>query len=156
MLLTLVGALGGALINVIPTLIAYFIRREDTAQLKAKYEYELAKTKLEADVSIARQQMETDLVAESNERVAIDADVQRSDVGGFWSTVRTSIRPVITYSMFMCFIGLKGFAFYHSIFILNYDVLIALDYIWDPQTEAIFAAIVGFWFGSRAIEKFTR
>ena len=27
------------------------------------------------------------------------------------------------------------------------------DVIWDEQSQAIFAAITSFWFGSRAIEK---
>jgi hypothetical protein len=28
--------------------------------------------------------------------------------------------------------------------------------IWDDQTSAIFGAIIGFWFGGRAIEKLMR
>jgi hypothetical protein len=27
------------------------------------------------------------------------------------------------------------------------------DVIWDPQSQSIFAAIISFWFGSRAVEK---
>jgi GH24 family phage-related lysozyme (muramidase) len=29
----------------------------------------------------------------------------------------------------------------------------AIVIIWDPETQAIFAAIVSFWFGSRAFSK---
>jgi hypothetical protein len=29
----------------------------------------------------------------------------------------------------------------------------ALDILWNDDTKAIFAAIISFWFGSRAIEK---
>jgi len=30
------------------------------------------------------------------------------------------------------------------------------ELLWDPETKAIFAAIISFWFGSRAIEKARR
>ena len=29
----------------------------------------------------------------------------------------------------------------------------AINLLWDDETKAIFAAIISFWFGSRAIEK---
>jgi hypothetical protein len=29
----------------------------------------------------------------------------------------------------------------------------ALNTLWDDDTKAIFAAIISFWFGSRAVEK---
>ena len=29
----------------------------------------------------------------------------------------------------------------------------AIKLLWDDETKAIFAAIISFWFGSRAIEK---
>jgi hypothetical protein len=28
-----------------------------------------------------------------------------------------------------------------------------MNHVWDDETQAIFAAIISFWFGSRAIEK---
>jgi hypothetical protein len=32
----------------------------------------------------------------------------------------------------------------------------AIQLLWDEDTKAIFAAIISFWFGSRAIEKARR
>ena len=29
----------------------------------------------------------------------------------------------------------------------------AIQLLWDDETKAIFAAIISFWFGSRAVEK---
>ena len=36
------------------------------------------------------------------------------------------------------------------------DVSSAIQILWDEDTKAIFAAIVSFWFGSRAIDKARR
>jgi hypothetical protein len=33
------------------------------------------------------------------------------------------------------------------------DLTQALNVLWDDDTKAIFAAIISFWFGSRAIDK---
>ena len=33
------------------------------------------------------------------------------------------------------------------------DFAEAINLLWDDETKAIFAAIISFWFGSRAIEK---
>lgn len=163
MLLTIISALGGALINVLPTIVAYFIRREDTVQQRDKYEYELEKVRLQGqmNLAIAEAQVQNEIViantkADIAEGDAIRASDAASVGNGFWAAVRTSIRPVVTYTFFLAFMGIKGFSFYHAVFVLEYDILMALDYIWNPETQAIFAAIMGFWFGSRALEKFSR
>jgi len=36
------------------------------------------------------------------------------------------------------------------------DFAEAIQLLWDEDTKAIFAAIISFWFGSRAIEKARR
>jgi hypothetical protein len=33
------------------------------------------------------------------------------------------------------------------------DLNATLDVVWDEQTEGLFAAIISFWFGSRAMPK---
>lgn len=158
MLLTIISALGGAAINVLPSIIGYFLRREQTVQQRDKYKHEIEMLRLEAEYKL--NETRAKVVGETNdarisERDRIRAADSSSHSSGFWGFVRASIRPVITYSLFISFVAIKGFAFYHATFIIGYDVLMALDYIWDPETQAIFAAVVGFWFGSRAIEKFS-
>ena len=75
---------------------------------------------------------------------------------GFFGGMRKSVRPVITYLFFGLFAAVKG----TSIFVLLGDQELtavslnaALVKVWDPETQAMFAAIISFWFGSRAIEK---
>lgn len=155
MLLTIISALGGAAINIIPSIFAYLVRREDTVQQRDKYEHEIEVLRLKGDQAALQAEVRID-----DARVAERDRLRSADVSsyssGFWGFVRASIRPVITYTLFMSFVAIKGFAFYHATFVIGYDILMALDFIWDPETQAIFAAVIGFWFGSRAMEKISR
>jgi hypothetical protein len=53
------------------------------------------------------------------------------------------------------FVIIKGSAAYVMIQNGN-DIPTMLQAIWDIETMAIFGSIMGFWFGSRAIEKFRK
>lgn len=65
--------------------------------------------------------------------------------------LRSSVRPVITYVFFGAFIGLKLMSMHHAIWYDHTKVVDVLPIIWDEGTEALFALVLAFWFGSRAI-----
>lgn len=151
MLLTVISALGGLLVNVIPAVISYLIRREQTVETKARleYEYKIAQLKVEGQISAE------DIKASSAERESI-RDHDRSTYNtGFFGAVRASIRPLITLILFFSFVTIKGYAFWWAMN-LGYDMMDVVEQVWDQPTQAMFAAILGFWFGSRTVEKFTR
>ena len=62
------------------------------------------------------------------------------------------VRPAITYGMFFLLILVDAFGFYYAI---RTDVAfdVALDKIWDSDTQLIWGSIVSFWFGSQAFSK---
>ena len=62
------------------------------------------------------------------------------------------MRPFITYVFFITFIGVKVTLVWNTIK-NGGDLNATLDVVWDEQTEALFAAIISFWFGSRAMPK---
>jgi hypothetical protein len=62
------------------------------------------------------------------------------------------VRPFITYVFFLTFIGVKITIVWDTIN-KGGDLNATLDVVWDEQTEALFAAIISFWFGSRAMPK---
>tara|TARA_R110002072_G_scaffold246432_1_gene405672 strand:- start:11632 stop:11793 length:162 start_codon:yes stop_codon:yes gene_type:complete len=33
------------------------------------------------------------------------------------------------------------------------EFVVALPQVWDPETQALFAAVMSFWFGQRALAK---
>ena len=67
--------------------------------------------------------------------------------------LRSSVRPVITYAFFLLFTAIKVSALYVLVFDQGLDFVIALPQIWDPETQALFAAVMSFWFGQRALAK---
>jgi hypothetical protein len=70
--------------------------------------------------------------------------------------LRSSVRPVITYVFFGAFIGLKLMSMHHAIWYDHTKVVDILPIIWDEGTEALFALVLAFWFGSRAIAHIRR
>lgn len=67
--------------------------------------------------------------------------------------LRASVRPVITYAFFGLFAGLKILAFCHALSVDHASALGSLPVIWDENADALFGAVLGFWFGSRIISR---
>lgn len=148
-MLTLLSTLFGLLSSLLPTIVNIFQKKVDYA-----HEIELKKLEYEAarDGIFAQQEM-ADYRAIVNEGESVRSHDSDIEYPGFWSSVRASIRPVITYAFFIVFVGVKLAAF---AVMVDKGVTPAdlLNLIWDEETMAIFSAIMGFWFGSRAIMKF--
>lgn len=70
--------------------------------------------------------------------------------------LRASVRPLLTYSFFIFFVVIKLSAFKILVYEQNVDVERVLTLIWDPETQALFSAVISFWFGSRAFSKIRR
>jgi hypothetical protein len=70
---------------------------------------------------------------------------------GFVGGLRKSVRPVITYLFFALFATVKVTSLLQALESQDFYAAIAL--VWDEETQIIFAAIMGFWFGSRALDK---
>jgi hypothetical protein len=62
--------------------------------------------------------------------------------------VRALVRPAITFGLFAIFLFVELFgcwyAYYNSV-----DFKVALDLLWDNETQIVWASIVGFYFGTR-------
>jgi hypothetical protein len=65
---------------------------------------------------------------------------------------RAMVRPAITYGLFVLFgfVEIFGFWFaYHK----EVPFEVALDLLWDNETQIIWASVVSFWFGTQAFGK---
>jgi hypothetical protein len=60
---------------------------------------------------------------------------------------------MITYAFFLLFAAAKGAGLYMLIAVEGLILVEALPQIWDPETQALFAAVMSFWFGQRALTK---
>jgi len=77
------------------------------------------------------------------------------DAGGFINALRGSVRPVITYVFFGLFVAIKVTAIVALMGAGN-DLGRSLSLIWDDATSGLFAAIISFWFGGRAVSKYMK
>ena len=71
---------------------------------------------------------------------------------GWVETLRASVRPVITYGFFALFALVKLVTFANFLS-KNGNVADSIILIWDAETQVLFATIISFWFGQRALMK---
>lgn len=146
---TAIASILGALTGMVPSLLDFFKVRENNKQ-----ELELAKLQMEA----AKQGHQFDLEkirtqSDAQQQQSLYAFDNQSSGSAFMDAFRASVRPVITYCFFVMWIGIEL-----TVTIIGIrrgtDLLSLLKAVWDENTQAMFAAIVSFWFGNRMIEKF--
>lgn len=148
-MITLLSTIFGVISSLLPNIVKIFEKR-----IEYKYELELTKIRLDAarEGLVMQTQIEA-IKADTAEGESVRRHDRNIEYTGFWAALRASIRPTITYLFFALFCGIKIAAF--SIMAdsgASPTELLLL--VWDTETMAIFSAIIGFWFGSRAIEKF--
>jgi hypothetical protein len=75
------------------------------------------------------------------------------DAGGFVNALRGSVRPVITYAFFGLFVAVQVVIMV-KVMAEGGDWASAVTLMWTPETSGLFAAIMSFWFGNRAVSKY--
>jgi hypothetical protein len=64
---------------------------------------------------------------------------------------RAFTRSFITYGLFILFAFVEIFGFYYAVK-TGVDFSIALDVLWDNETQIVWASVVSFWFGTQAFK----
>jgi len=154
---TLISFLSGGL----PNLLGFFQDKSDKkhememARLQTERELQMLERGYQAQVhveEIKTQQIE--MQTQAQERASLYAhDIEISKGASQWVVnARAMVRPAITYGMFLMFMFVEIFGFwfaYHRE--VSFDI--ALDLLWDNETQIIWASIVSFWFGTQAFSK---
>lgn len=152
MLSGLLGSVLGFGGSVVPAITDHF-------KTKANNKFELAKMEKMAELRAAgfdhEMRMFETQAADNEHARLIEHDISINQGTGFIAGLQKSVRPIITY----CFFGL--FAVIEVTLLMEAlekgtDFAEAINILWDDDTKAIFAAIISFWFGSRAIDKSRR
>jgi len=148
-MISLLGTLLGFGTSIVPEILGYFkqaqVNKQELAMLeaKAKYAEQLSTLKVQ----------ELDAQAEIEETKGLYSHDRSIDAGGFVNALRGSVRPVLTYAFFSLFATIKGVTLYAMVSTSGMDLTAGLLTIWDGETQAIFSAIIAFWFGNRAMSK---
>jgi len=148
MLITLLSPFLGIIGSLLPSVVRIFERKQEL-----KFQSETMKMQLE----LARQNAQIQIAVEDAKADAADAESVRSydnnvDGGNFINALRASLRPVITYTFFIVFMAIKLTVLFVMID-QGASMEAMLKAIWDQDTMALFGTVMGFWFGSRILEK---
>ena len=147
-MIALLSPLFGILAGILPTVLTLIQRR-----MELKYQIQLAQLKIDAatkgmELNVQAQDINA-IVTEGANLRAHDASI---DGGQFINTLRASIRPVITYAFYFMFVTIKLTA--GAVMVAQgVNTIEILNAVWDTHTAALFGAVMGFWFGSRAVTK---
>ena len=151
-MLSILGSLLGFASSAVPAITDSFARKADQ-----KHEIEKMKTMAE----LRAQGYDHDLKMyetmgndKEHDRL-IQHDISINKGTGFIAGLQKSVRPVITYAFFGLFATIEITLLMEDLE-KGTDFSEAINLLWDEETKAIFAAIISFWFGSRAVEKARR
>ena len=148
-MMTLLGSLLGFGTSFLPEILNFFKKSQEN-------KHELQKMQMEMELMAKRSELkiqELDKQAEIKETEGLYKH-DSVDAGGFINALRGSVRPIITYAFFGLFVAIKVTALLSLMGNGGMDLTMALDTIWDDQTAGLFAAIMSFWFGNRAVSKY--
>ena len=156
LLTTLISFLAGGL----PKLMDFFQDKSDK-----KHELELAKMQTERELQMLKEgyvaqarveEIRTEQIAiqsAEKEREALYAhDIAIGQGAAQWViNARAFTRSFITYGLFILFAFVEIFGFYYAVK-TGVDFSIALDVLWDDETQIVWASVVSFWFGTQAFK----
>lgn len=147
-MITLLASLAGFLSSIIPELIKYFIDKNDK-----KHELQI----LEQQIKLKKQFSENrlDEINIANFDKEYQALYKTFKTGICWvDALNGSVRPVLAYSFF----AIYGFIKYlqYSIIASSLNINDIITILWSVEDQAIFAGIISFYFGQRALSKIKR
>jgi len=143
-----ITAILGFLASVGPALVQLFTLKENNAQ-------QLAVRKLELEAARQGTALQIDLAsAQADVRQADNLYGFASGASGyrFVDALAVLVRPYITMVMFHLWLAIELSLLIYGIN-QGYDIGQLYKLIWDEPTQAIFAAIMGFWFGNRMLNR---
>ena len=151
-MLSILGSLLGFASSAVPAITDSFARKQDN-------KHELDKMKMMAELRSAGYDHDLKayeaMGADKEHDRLIQHDIAINQSSGIIAGLQKSVRPVITYAFFLLFATIEIVLLMEALE-KGTDFAEAIQLLWDDETKAIFAAIISFWFGSRAIDKARR
>jgi UDP-N-acetylglucosamine enolpyruvyl transferase len=148
-MLTLLGSLLGFISSLVPQCLKLWQDRQDRKQELAIIDRQMKQARLGHQQRLEEINVQADI---SQSQALYQHDSQLS--GSPWvESLRASVRPLITYAFFALFATIKISALYVLVVDQGWSLAVAMPEIWGEETQALFSAVLGFWFGNRSINK---
>ena len=144
-MLSLLGSGLGFLTAFLPKVLNFFEEKRDQ-----NHELKVMDKQLDQQKVLGQQKMQM---------VNIDADIRETEAlqkshstitrhASQWAiTLAATVRPIITYLFFAEFMILTWLMAFNAIDTYTYEM------IWNNEMQAIWAAVVAFWFGQRSFNR---
>jgi hypothetical protein len=145
-MIALLGSLLGFGTSFLPQVMGFF-------QAKQEHKNKLETMRLQGEMAAQGVQLELQVLdkkAEIEETKALYSYANAS--GGFTAALAGSVRPVITYLFFALFMATK-IVIMVKVTEQGGNWMDSVELMFDDETKALFAAIISFWFGNRAVSK---
>ena len=148
-MIALLGSALGFGTSFLPQVLGFFQKKQDHKNRieELKMQGELAALGVTHDIQ------KLDKQAEIAETKALYEFANPSS--GFAAGLSASVRPVITYLFFGLFLAVKAVILLKAME-AGGDWKDAVPLMFDTETQALFSAIIAFWFGQRSVNKFMR
>jgi hypothetical protein len=146
-MLTLLGSVLGFMGSLVPEIFKYVRDRSDQSHELAILDRQVEMMKLRHAQNVEELQMigETEALKVMYKYPA--------KMGVRWvDALSGSVRPVITYAFFMLYLGMKmvqTYGLWQELTVSGWEMLV--EKIWSEEDQILFAAVVSFWFGQRAL-----
>ena len=148
-MLTLLGSLLGFGSSLLPKVFEFFQERADRAHELAIIDRQMEQMKLGSALKLEEINAKAD-IAETKAIYKPDASIKPAT----WvDNLRGSVRPIVTYLLLLTFIGIQAAGFYMLVNVEGAAVYEAIMAINSENFQAMLAAVISFWFGSRAMNR---
>ena len=144
-MLSLLGSLLGFGTSFLPKLLGFFEEKRDQA-----HDLKLIDKQLEQQIKLGEQKLQfMNVEADIRETEALQKSQTKMTVkSSQWViNLSSSVRPIMTYLLFLEFMILTFMLAFNSIDLEMYNR------IWSNEIQAVWAAVVSFWFGQRSFNR---
>jgi len=144
-MLSLIGSLLGFGTSFLPKVLNFFEEKRDQA-----HELKLMDKQLEQQIKLGEQKLQfMNVEADIRETEALQKNqAQITMKSSTWVVnLSATVRPVMTYLLFIEFMVLTFMLAFNWIDLQMYDR------IWSNEIQAVWAAVVSFWFGQRSFNR---
>ena len=144
-MITLLASLVGFISSLIPEIMKFFIDRNDK-----KHEIEILEHQMKLKKMGNSSQLE-EIIALNN-IIESQAIYKTYKTGICWvDALNGTVRPVLAYSFFFIYTFVKFMQYKIIAASINVNEIVAI--LWNVDDQAIFAGIISFYFGQRAVSK---
>ncbi|MCP5369220.1 MAG: hypothetical protein H6909_00800 [Rickettsiaceae bacterium] len=144
-MITLLASMAGFISSIIPEIIKYFKDINDKKHELNIFDKQIKYNRIGVKNSLEEIKLSQDMLEQAALYNTYNTNIKWIDA------LNGSVRPVLAYSFFMMYIGVKYLqykALSTSSHLIEY-----IDIIWSIDDQAIFAGIISFYYGQRTFRK---